>query len=69
MEINIEKALYLSVIIGLCVVVPVQYFVFEYSVNVIFFSNVIGILFIYLIFRYLIDKRILKDEGERKNNS
>ena len=62
MEINVERALYLSVVIGLCIVIPVQYFIFEYSFRIIFFSNIAGVLVIYLIFRYLIDKRILKDD-------
>ena len=64
LKIDVEKAIYISAIIGLCIVIPVQYFIFNYSLNLIFFSDIVGLFFAYFMFRFLIDKRILKDNEE-----
>ena len=56
MEINIDNIYYIALVIGLIIVIPIQYFILKYSISIISISTLVGSGFCYFVIKYYVKK-------------
>lgn len=56
MEFEIDNMYYIALVIGLIIIIPIQYFILKYSISVISISTLVGSGFCYFVIRYFVKK-------------